>query len=171
MADAEQEAGTLVEQGDGARVVIALEKEAGQRASEESLFAETEAEAEIETVWQQLAQLGGSASVAVPNPRLCGVSLPTQGKTFINGTHTMEKEGLAQTLAFGDAAQERLTLKSQGRGAKLVYSTLANGTNTAAVWRRRGSVERPRMNAPSITTVNYGGLSLERGRVVGVEID
>ena len=83
--------------GDRARVVIGLEEETFCGAGAEAFCIEVEAEAEIETVLEELLHLLRLAAEAMPDPGLGGAAMETQD--IIHGTDAVENEGAVQAFA------------------------------------------------------------------------
>ena len=120
---ASQGGGGGIEVGDGALVIIGLQKEAFCGTGAEAVWVEMEAEAEVKAVRQELLHLLRFAAKSMPDPRLGGTAM--EAENIIYSADTMEDEGTAEALAEVDLCLEDSQLERVGCRAEAVEAALA----------------------------------------------
>ena len=140
-----------VEVADGVEgVVVGFQKHAVERAGLEGFSVELRAETEVESVGEELLELQGIATVAVPDDGLSGMEFAANAQHVVDGTNTMKDERFMELLAKQDFLAKDLELQVVGRVAKAVEPTLADG-EPPSVSHLKG--EFPRVATLGVNTI------------------
>ena len=152
-------------------VGISFEQHPLDWASTQTLLIMLEAKADKEACIEQRMQLLRLASKAVKHPRLLGSQIFTKAKNLIEGFHTMDDEGFLQVLAQSNLLHENFLLYLHRRPSQSVKPAFSNRKLARKVRNGKRFVCLPRVNAPSVATINDGHNILICRNLVGMEID
>jgi len=134
--------------------VVGFEHKTLQGTKAQTLLVMAEAEADKEARIEERTQLLGLAPEAVKHPRHIGTQLSAQAKQTVEGFHAMYDKRLLQLLAQPYLLQEDFLLNVYRRAAQGIKAALADYHLFREVWHDEIPVRLPRVDAPSVATIN-----------------
>ena len=152
-------------------IIVCFEQQSVYRTDTQTLLIMLEAEADEKACVEERTQLLGLAPEAVKHPRLLWFQLFSQPKQPLEGFHAMDDERFPEFLAQPDLPNEDFLLHFHRRSSQAIKPAFANREFAREVRNDELFVRFPRVNAPSVATVNNGHNIPTDGSLMGVEID
>ena len=152
-------------------VGISFEQHPFDWASTQTLLIMLVAKADKEACIEERTQLLRLASKAVKHPRLLGFQLLAKAKNLIECFHTMDDERFTQLFAQGNLLKKDFLLHLHRRPSQAVKPAFPYCKFARKVRNDKLLIRFPRVNAPSVATINDGHNILICRNLVGMEIN